>query len=220
MWHFHFQDVADMLKTPLSAHLAQLEHCKNRTLPVNFFFFFCKSAHSAAPFPSLGREGGVRSYHPAVMTPCRNSQKKFLKPLLLKLRLWPASQRDCVHSQTAAGSCLQAEVGKHAPDFVQMSDKGNKQSKRERLELHFWDQFTEPCRNCSPSADHIRNYLDDKEWKKKKLFCSSSYSLGCNQGTSSALLLAFLHQRNPSKALSSHFQRWCWKASQIIYFPL
>lgn len=62
--------------------------------------------------------------------------------------------------------------------------------------------------------------LMTKNEKKKKLFCSSSYSLGCNQGTSSALLLAFLHQRNPSKALSSHFQRWCWKASQIIYFPL
>lgn len=40
MWHFHFQDVADMLKTPLSAHLAQLELCKNQTLPVIFFFFF------------------------------------------------------------------------------------------------------------------------------------------------------------------------------------
>lgn len=39
IWHFHFQDVADMLKTPLSAHLAQLGHCKNQTLPVNFLFF-------------------------------------------------------------------------------------------------------------------------------------------------------------------------------------
>lgn len=44
------------------------------------FFSFCKSAHSAAQFSSLGNEGGVRSYHPAVVTPCRNSQKKFLKP--------------------------------------------------------------------------------------------------------------------------------------------
>lgn len=88
MWHFHFQDVADMLKTPLSAHLAQLELCKNQTFPAIFIFlFFCKSAHySAAEFSSLDGEGGVRSYHPAVMAPCRNSQKKFLKSLLLKLR--------------------------------------------------------------------------------------------------------------------------------------
>lgn len=110
MWHFHFQDVADMLKTPLSAHLAQLELCKNQTFPVIFFFFFCKSAHhSAAEFSSLGGEGGVRSYHPAVMAPRRNSQKNFLKSLLLKLRFWPVSQRDSVHP--LSGSCRHLSAG-------------------------------------------------------------------------------------------------------------
>lgn len=38
----------------------------------------------------------------------------------------------------------------------------------ERLKLYFWDQFTEPCRKLFTSADHIRNYLDDKEKKEKK----------------------------------------------------
>lgn len=56
MWHFHFQDVADMLKTPLSAHLAQLEHCKNQTLPVIFFPFANQHILQHSFLPLAGRE--------------------------------------------------------------------------------------------------------------------------------------------------------------------
>lgn len=163
MWHFHFQDVADMLKTPLSAHLAQLEHCKkkkNQTLPVNFFF---QISTFAAQFFCLGGEGGVRSYHPAVMTPCRNSQEKCLKSLLLKLRLFPVSQRSCVHSLTMV--CRLRWENMHQI-LCRCQTKGTSSRKGSGWSCTSGINSQNLVGNCSPSADHIRNYLDDKGKKK------------------------------------------------------